>query len=201
MWLEAWRFRSDEPLGLTWVKKMKIMGVVFGTIPKEHFNWQPKLEKLEKSLNLWKSRSLSLPGKTLIINTLGLSKLLYLPEFLLFQNGSLRGLMPLIWPFLWGSKMETVSRNTCSLKLKFEGVNLDNLVSKAQALRLAGMASVLNSPDDSSFFLCKYFLGRRLSSLRPNGLPYGITLFPVLLLQLPFTRPVLILYPGWETVP
>ena len=28
------------------------------------------------------------------------------------------------------------------------------------------MASVLNSPDDSSFFLCKYFLGRCLSSLR-----------------------------------
>ena len=52
MWLGAWRCRSDEPLGLTWVKKMKILGVVFGNIPTEHFNWQPKLEKLKKSLNL-----------------------------------------------------------------------------------------------------------------------------------------------------
>ena len=60
MWLGAWRSRSDEPLGLTWVKKMRILGVIFGTIPTEHLNWQPKLEKLEKSLNLWKSRSLSL---------------------------------------------------------------------------------------------------------------------------------------------
>ena len=30
MWLGAWRSRVDQPLGLTWVKKMKILGVVFG---------------------------------------------------------------------------------------------------------------------------------------------------------------------------
>ena len=53
--LGAWRCRSDELLGLTWVKKMKILGVVFGTIPTEHLNRQPKLEKLEKSLNLKES--------------------------------------------------------------------------------------------------------------------------------------------------
>ena len=28
MWLRAWRSRSDEPLGLTWFKKIKILGVV-----------------------------------------------------------------------------------------------------------------------------------------------------------------------------
>ena len=31
MWLGAWKNRTDEPLGLTWVKKMKILGVIFGT--------------------------------------------------------------------------------------------------------------------------------------------------------------------------
>ena len=79
----AWRSRSDEPVGLTWVKKMRILGVIFGTISTEHLNWQPKLEKLEKSLNLWKSRSLSLSGKALIINMLGLSKLVYLARVLI----------------------------------------------------------------------------------------------------------------------
>ena len=83
MRLGAWRSRSDDTLGLTWVKKMRILGVNFGTISTEHLNWQPKLEKLEKSLNLWKSRSLSLPGKALIINMLGLSKLVYLARVLI----------------------------------------------------------------------------------------------------------------------
>ena len=43
-------------------------------------------------------------------------------------------------------------REQLLFEIKFGGVNLDNLVLKAQALRLAGMASVLNSPDDSSVF-------------------------------------------------
>ena len=66
MWLGAWKSHTDEPLGLTWVHKMKILGIVFGSIPT-----------------------------------------------------------------------------------------------------LAGLAGTLDSPGDSSFFLCKYFVGRRLSSLRP----------------------------------
>ena len=78
MWLGAWKFRTNEPLGLTWVRKMKILGVVFGTESTELDNWQPKLNKLEKSLNLWKSRSLSFIGKSMILNVLGLSKFLYL---------------------------------------------------------------------------------------------------------------------------
>ena len=60
MWLGAWEFCNDEPHGLTWIRKMKILGVVFGVVDTEQHNWQPKLNKLEKSLNLWKSRSLSL---------------------------------------------------------------------------------------------------------------------------------------------
>ena len=61
---------------------MKIVGVVFGTVPVILDNWQPKLNKLEKSLGLWKARSLSLVGRSLIVNILGLSKLLYLSKVL-----------------------------------------------------------------------------------------------------------------------
>lgn len=67
MWLGAWRTRPDSPLGLTWVNKMKILGIWFGngSTNVEHNNWLPCLSKLENNLNLWKSRSLSLIGKSL----------------------------------------------------------------------------------------------------------------------------------------
>ena len=61
---------------------MKVLGVLFGNIPVEQDNWMPKINKLEKALNLWRSRSLSLLGKALIINVLGFSKLLYLAKVL-----------------------------------------------------------------------------------------------------------------------
>ena len=71
MWLGAWKDRQDKPLGLRWVQKMKILGVVFGIVDVNRDNWEPRLSKLDKSLSLWKSRSLSLIGKVLILNILG----------------------------------------------------------------------------------------------------------------------------------
>ena len=58
----AFKWHQDEPFGLTWVKKMKVLGVWFGTVSVEQDNWQPKINKFEKSIHLWKSWSLSLIG-------------------------------------------------------------------------------------------------------------------------------------------
>ena len=168
MWLGAWRSRSDEPLGLTWVKKMKILGVFFGTIPVEQDNWMPKINKLEKALHLWRMRSLSLLGKALVINILGFSKLLYLAKVLIVPSWVFARVNSIVWPFLWGCRMETVARNTCYLKVKDGGINLLNLRMKCQALRVAGMISILANLSDSSFYLCRFYVGRRLSTLRPE---------------------------------
>lgn len=185
MWLGAWKNRSDEPLGLTWVRKMKILGVFFGTVPVEQDNWQPKLNKLEKSLNLWKSRSLSFIGKSLIVNVLGLSKFIYLAKTLIMPKWVLSRINQLIWPFIWGTRMETVSRNTCFLSPVSGGINICNLKIKAEALKLASLVVTIDSPEDSSFFLAKYFVGRRLSTLRKkwsglrdNSAPSAASLTP-----------------------
>ena len=50
---------ADQPFGLTWLTKMKMLGVVFGH-NAESDNWRPKLKKLENHLNFWKSRSFTL---------------------------------------------------------------------------------------------------------------------------------------------
>ena len=49
MWLGAWKDHSDQPLGLSWVRKMKILGVFFGTVDVERDNWEPRLSKLDVS--------------------------------------------------------------------------------------------------------------------------------------------------------
>ena len=72
---------------------MKILGVVFssGLVDVSVDNWEPRLVKLERSLKLWKSCSLSLIGKSLIINTLGISKyriIIYLEDFPLLASHS-----------------------------------------------------------------------------------------------------------------
>ena len=80
-WLGAWKDRPDTPLGLSWVKKMKILGIVFGTVNVDQDNWEPRVSRIEKCVR-WQSRSLSLIGKVLILNILGLSKLLFVSSTL-----------------------------------------------------------------------------------------------------------------------
>ena len=118
MWLGNWKDRCDKPLGLNWVDKMKVLEIVFGNVNVERDNWEPRLSKVDKMLSLWRSRSLSLVGKVLILNTLAFSKLFYLSRILEPPKWVYGRIKSLIWPFLWGSRMETVARRSiiCSLE-------------------------------------------------------------------------------------
>ena len=168
MWLGSWKDRADQPLGLKWVNKMKILGVVFGTVPVERDNWEPRLSKLDTCLSLWKSRSLSFLGKVLILNVLGLSKLLYLSSVLIPPRWVLDRYNSLIWPFLWGTKMEPVARKSIVCSLDRGGLGLSDFESKGEALRLSSFVKSFSNPSFKCFHLVRYFCGSRLSSLRPE---------------------------------
>ena len=51
-------------------------------------------------------------GKSLVINVLGVSKLLYLARVLVTPRWVIDRFNSLIWNFLWGSKIEPVARKT-----------------------------------------------------------------------------------------
>ena len=64
----------------------------------------------------------SVPGRSIFSNfgflVLGFSKLLYLAKVLLVPSWVFIQINSIVWPFLWGCRMETVARNTCYLKVK-----------------------------------------------------------------------------------
>ena len=169
MWLGAWRSRTDQPLGLTWVSKIKILGVFFGE-KVEQDNWEPKLNKLESHLNLWKRRSLSLVGRALLINALGLSKLNYLASILIVPDWVKTKVNHIIWPFLWKKKFEPVARQTCHCTPANGGLGIVDFSKKSNALKISSVVKLIQDPNVKSFFLLKYFLGGRLAGLRGEWL-------------------------------
>lgn len=78
--------RTDEPLGLTTVRKMKVLVVVFGNVSCEEQNWQSKLKKMEKSLDSYHSQV----RFSLSLHTLGLGELVYLANVLIIPDWVLR---------------------------------------------------------------------------------------------------------------
>ena len=160
MWLGAWRKRTDTPFNLNWVHKMKLLGIWFGDTDTEHDNWKPKLEK---RLHLWKLRSLSLVGKTLIINLLGASKFWHLPKIFRIPKWVISEYNKLVWPFLWGSKIETVSRKNCYNSINNGELNVIDFSLKGQALHAASIVSSVDPAVGKSFYLTRYYVGRRLA--------------------------------------
>ena len=57
LWLGAWKDRPDQPLGLSWVRKITILGMFFGTLNVKRDNWEPRISKAGLNAVLHMSRT------------------------------------------------------------------------------------------------------------------------------------------------
>ena len=160
LWLGAWKDRPDEPLGLSWVKKTKILGIVFGSVNVECDNWEPRLSKPDQCVSRWKNRSLSFIGKVLILNILNLSKLLFVSSILAPPRWLDDRINRIIWPFLWGSRYETVARNSLICPETDGGLGLREFRVHAQPSRLAILVRSISNMQSKGFFSTQVFLRR-----------------------------------------
>jgi len=167
MWLGQWSGRTDTPHGLKWVKKMRILGIVFGHGEVETDNWSPKLAKLEKSLNVWRTRELSLIGKALIINTIGASRFWYAARVLPVPKWVVLQYEKLVWAFIWKTKVQPVARKTMIGPIQEGGIGMVDLATKSKALRASTIAKGACRANNNWHYMLKYFVGTQLAQIRP----------------------------------
>ena len=134
MFLGRWRFRKDTPLGINWVSQMTIFGIKYGDVSEDDI-WYPLYKKIEKCLNLFQTRQLSMYGKAKLINTMVLSKLWYLTTVFPINRHYEKLITRLMFNFIWG-KIESIRRNTMYLPSKEGGIGLVNIQLKTQSLLL-----------------------------------------------------------------
>ena len=80
LWLGEWKCRlgKDEPFSISWPKQyVTALGIVFPYIMRvgNNINFDERLAKLKKVLNVWSSRHLTILGRIAIIKNLALAKL------------------------------------------------------------------------------------------------------------------------------
>ena len=75
---------SEKPLGLEWFLTVKNLGVIFSCNQKvvSSQNFQEKLDKIQKVINIWNMRGLSLFGRVTIVKTFLIPKLLYVSSII-----------------------------------------------------------------------------------------------------------------------
>ena len=111
MWLGClgcWKDRRDTPFNLKWPDEPSYcaLGVFFSydKAKADKLNFDDKLRNMERVLNVWKCRKLTLIGRINFVKTLTLSKLIFISSNLYIPPHVSDAANKLIFDFLWESK-------------------------------------------------------------------------------------------------
>ena len=103
MWIGAKKNSSQKPLGLEWCTGVKTLGIYFscdqGEVIKQKF--LERLCDIQKTINLWSLRGLSLFGKVTIIKSFLIPKLLYVSAILETPQEIIKQMERMVYQFLW----------------------------------------------------------------------------------------------------
>ena len=91
---------------IKWVKVTKCLGIYVGFDKDECFqrNWCDKLEKIEKILERWRYRDLTIFGKIVVIKMLIIPQVTFAATNLTIPNNIVQQLTTTLFRFLWGTQ-------------------------------------------------------------------------------------------------
>ena len=134
-WIGASRNCKREVLGLKWPKRpIKCLGVHL-TYDYDRFiqlNYKQRLKKMEDTANWWRGRGLTMHGRAQIINSLLVSKLIYIASMFSVPEEVIKEANRIISKFLWRGQ-DRAARKAMIHNFENGGLNvLDFQVSVAE---------------------------------------------------------------------
>ena len=89
-------------------------------------NFFSKIRKMKTKLNLWKTRDLTLFGKSVLAKMLGASQLMYTASLMTVPDAVTRAAQSLLFSFLWKNRKDKIKRNVVCQPLENGGLNFIN---------------------------------------------------------------------------
>ena len=122
MWIGTMKNSSEKPLGLEWCLTIKHLVVILSCNQKviSSQNFQEKLDKIQKVINIWNMRGLSLFGRLTIVKTLLIPKFLYVSSIIQTPMETIKRVERMIFKFLWKGP-DKVTRNSVINSIKNGG--------------------------------------------------------------------------------
>ena len=152
MWLGRWKNKSDMPFGFRWPRDpIKALGIFFSYDKNKtnELNFAEKIRNLEKTLNSWKKRNLTLYGKINIVKTFGLSKLIYNASVLVIPEHFIKETEKLIFDFIWDGKPAKIKKSTIIGEKKQGGLKMIDFNIMNKALKVAWIPRLQTRSDAS----------------------------------------------------
>ena len=120
MWIGSLYNCENEPLGVKWKTCVKFLGIyiTYDVQILVEKNFKQRLKKIKNTINLWKSRGLSIHGKVNIIKPLLFPIMIYPSSVLCTPFEVIKEFNSLVFRFLWNGNDKVIKRkifNVCTL--------------------------------------------------------------------------------------
>jgi len=115
----------------------KVLGLFIGTdkFECEHNNWRQRVDKCKIILNTWRTRSLTVKGKVLVINSLIISKLIYVLNLSHLPNWVIDEMKTASVNFIWSGTKPKIKYTVLISPISSGGLGLIDLERMRCALR------------------------------------------------------------------
>jgi len=125
-------------------EKLKILGVWIsnGIVDTYHDNWIPIIEKINKVLNMWKARNMSIFGRCLIAKSKALSKVWYVASVMQMQKDTYDTIQQVVNNFIWFGKKQIISKAICYNKRQEGGLSNVHVEAKCRTIRVKWIRKV-----------------------------------------------------------
>lgn len=101
IYLGRWKHKDPIYTNISWSKTcVKTLGVHHGYVIDDNSIWKEKIQKIKSCLQVWKSRNLTLYGKSLVIKSLVISLIGYKIEARGISERYIKEIDSLIWEFV-----------------------------------------------------------------------------------------------------
>ena len=152
MWLGCWKNKTETPFGFRWPRNpIRALGIFFSYDQNKatELNFVEKIRNLEKTLNSWKRRNLTLYGKINIVKTLGLSKLIYNASVLAIPEQLIKEINSIIFNFIWDGKPPKIKKLTVIGEKKQGGLKMTDFNIMNKALKVAWIPRIKSENEAS----------------------------------------------------
>ena len=121
-------------------------------------NFNHKINKLQAKLDIWRSRDLTLFGKTMIIKALGVSSLIYSASNINVPNDTAGNVKRRLFSFLWKNKRDKIKIEGLYQDYDDGGLRMTDIETMIKALSLAWIPRLLQNGQSNWKFAPDHFL-------------------------------------------
>ena len=138
MWLGTQKARIEPVCGIEAVDKIKTLGIVFSATENcVNDNVGPVSKRIERVINMWSQRTLTIKGKITVSKSLLSSQLVFLSSCIQIPKKNKIEIQSKIMRFLWRGRPPKVARKTLYQGIQNGGLKAVNIELLCSSLQMA----------------------------------------------------------------